>query len=134
MPWQKQENFWRQMLSKLNTWKRGDQRAVHKPLLTLMLIARANTGGDRHIHFAAIAEEVTRLLKEFGPHRTSYHPEFPFWHLQTDGFWTIEKKPGFSLKQRGLSPTKRTLIEHDVVGAVPLDLWEALRSSPALRN
>ena len=71
MSWNKQANFWRQALSNLNTWKRGDQRAVHKPLLTLMLIARADADGDRHIHFAAISEELTRLLKEFGPHRIS---------------------------------------------------------------
>jgi predicted restriction endonuclease len=105
MSWKKQENFWRQALSNLNTWKRGDQRAVHKPLLTLMLIARAATDGDRHIRFAAITEELTRLLKEFGPHRTSYHPEFPFWHLQTDGFWVVEQRVELSPKQSGLSPT-----------------------------
>ena len=134
MSWNKQANFWRQALSNLNTWKRGDQRAVHKPLLTLMLIARAATGGDRHVRFATITEELTRLLEDFGPHRTSYHPEFPFWHLQTDGFWIVEKKLELPLTQRGLSPTKRTLLKHDVVGAVPADLWEAFRNSPALRN
>jgi putative restriction endonuclease len=134
MSWKKQENFWRQALSKLNTWKHGDQRAVHKPLLTLMLIARAAADDNRYVRFADIMEELTRLLQEFGPHRTSYHPEFPFWHLQTDGFWVVETKLGLSPKQRGLSPSKRTLLQHDVVGAVPPDLWEALRNSPALRN
>src|SRR5262249_442792 len=134
MPWEKQESFWRQALSNLNTWKRGDQRAVHKPLLTLMLIARASTGGDRRVRFAAITEELTKLLKEFGPHRTSYHTEFPFWHLQTDGFWVVEKKSELSFQQRGLSPTKRTLLTHDAVGTVPLDLWEALRNSPTLQQ
>ena len=134
MTWEKQERFWQQALSTLNTWKRGDQRAVHKPLLTLMLIARAASDGNRHIRFAAIAEELARLLKEFGPSRKSYHPEFPFWHLQTDGFWEVEKKQELPLKLGGHSPTKRTLLTHDAVGAVPSDLWEALRCSPVLRQ
>jgi hypothetical protein len=27
-----------------------------------------------------------RLLKEFGPTRKSYHPEFLFWYLKNDDF------------------------------------------------
>lgn len=134
MTWEEQERFWRQALSKLNTWKRGDQRAVHKRLLTLMLIARAAADEPRRIHFATIDEELTRLLKEFGPQRTSYHPEFPFWHLQTDGFWEIEQKLALPLKRSGHSPTRSTLLKNDAVGEVPRPLWEALRHSSALRN
>jgi putative restriction endonuclease len=134
MTWEKQERFWRQALSNLNTWKRGDQRAVHKPLLTLMLIARAVADDDRHIRFATIAEALTRFLKEFGPHRKSYHPEFPFWHLQTDGFWEIEKKQELPMRPGGRSPTKHTLLTHDAVGVVPTDLWEALQCSPTRRQ
>jgi len=87
MAWEEQEQFWRQALSKLNTWKRGELRAVHKPLLTLMLIAKAASSDSSRIHFVTIAEELTKLLKEFGPRRRIYHPKFPFWYLQTDGFW-----------------------------------------------
>ena len=134
MIWEKQERCWRQALSRLNTWKRGDQRAVNKPLLTLMLIARATSDRTRRIRFAAIAEELTKHLKEFGPRRTSYHPEYPFWHLQTDGFWEVEKKSVLPLKQGGRSPTKSALLKSNAVGAVPPDLWKALRSSPALRQ
>jgi putative restriction endonuclease len=134
MAWEKQERFWRKALSRLHTWKRGDQRAVHKPLLTLMLIARAASNENRHIRFITVAEELTRLLKEFGPSRRSYHPEFPFWHLQTDGFWEVDEKQVLLFKQSGVSPTKRTLIKHDAVGAVPPDLWEALQRSPVLRQ
>jgi len=134
MAWEKQEQFWQQALATLNTWKRGDQRAVHKPLLTLMLIARAAADGTRHVHFAAIADQLARLLKEFGPSRKSYHPEFPFWHLQSDGFWEVEKKWALPLKSGSRSPSKQTLLTHDAVGAVPSDLWEALQGNPALRR
>jgi putative restriction endonuclease len=119
MTWEQQENFWRQALSKLKTWKRGDQRAVHKPLLTLMLIAKAASDNSRHIHFVTIVEELTKLLQEFGPRRLSYHPELPFWHLQADGFWEVESRANFPLKKSGQSPTKQTLLAQDAVGAVP---------------
>jgi len=99
-----------------------------------MLIARAGTGGDRRVRFAAITEELMKLLQEFGPHRTSYHPEFPFWHLQTDGFWVVEQRAELAFQRSGLSPTKRTLLKHNAVGAVPPDLWEALRNSLTLRQ
>ena len=131
---EEQERRWRQALSQLNTWKRGDQRAVHKPLLTLMLIARAASNAPRRIHFAEIADELTQLLKEFGPSRTVYHPEFPFWHLQNDGFWAIENKFNFPLKPRRSSPTKRILLDNDAVGAAPEDLWETHRHSSSLRK
>lgn len=129
---EEQERRWRQALSRLNTWKRGDQRAVHKPLLTLMLIARAASHAPRLVHFAEIADKLTHLLREFGPPRQHYRPEYPFWHLQSDGFWAIENKFNLPLKSRGLSPTKRILLENEVVGAVPEDLWETLRRSPLL--
>ena len=28
-------------------------------------------------------------MREFGPKRKQYHPEFPFWRLQNDGVWEI---------------------------------------------
>src|SRR5712691_299923 len=133
MAWEEQEQFWRQALSILNTWKRGDQRAVHKPLLTLMLIAKAASNGSRRIHFVTIAEELTKLLKEFGPCRRIYHPEFPFWYLQTDGFWEVENRSNLALKKSGQSPTKQALLAQDAVGAVPQHLWEALQHSAALQ-
>ena len=87
---------WRQALSDLRTWKRGSTRAVHKPLLTLMLIARASRGEANDVTYAEIAEPLAKLLKEFGPNRTAYHPEFPFWHLRSDGFWVVRDAEGFA--------------------------------------
>jgi len=31
---------WEELVANLNVWKRGSQAAPHKPLLTLMLLAR----------------------------------------------------------------------------------------------
>lgn len=125
---------WRQLLSDLHTWKRGSQRAVHKPLLTLMLIARAEAGLPAEVRFAEIEEQLARYLREFGPTRRSYHPEFPFWHLQTDGFWKVGNPSGLRRKTGGNSPSRSTLLKAGATAAVPNDLWKALQRDSRLRE
>jgi hypothetical protein len=64
----------------LNVWKRGGQRAPHKPLLVPYGLGRW-TRGQVDVPFAEAEKDLTSLLKEFGP-RQSYHPEYPLWRLQ----------------------------------------------------
>jgi putative restriction endonuclease len=125
---------WRELLSGLHTWKRGSSRAVHKPLLVLMMIARADAGASGRIRFADIQDELRRHLREFGPTRRSYHPEFPFWHLQHDGFWRVQDAASLPLKTGGNSPSRGTLLRADATGEVDLRLWHALSRSSALRE
>ena len=81
-------------ISALNIWKKGDQRAPHKPLLLLLALARINTGQPRLIAFDEIEKKVTTLLEDFGPSRASYYPELPFWHLQSDQIWVLPDAMG----------------------------------------
>jgi putative restriction endonuclease len=64
----------------LTVWRRGDQRAPHKPLLVLYALAAVERGG-RWVAFRKVDEHVTELLKEFGPPRKRHHAEYPFWRL-----------------------------------------------------
>ena len=73
----------------LNVWKRGGQRAAHKPLLVLYAIGELLRGEDRHISFANIENDLQNLLREFGPWRKNYQPQHPFWRLQNDEIWEI---------------------------------------------
>lgn len=79
----------------LTVWKRGDQRAPHKPLLLLYALARYARSEGRLIPYAEIDPALERLLFEFGPPRKAHHPEYRFWHLQNDGGWA----PGGALSQ-----------------------------------
>jgi len=117
---------WHELISNLNVWKRGKERAVHKPLLTLMLMSRAQRGESGKVHFHEIVKDLEKHIRDFGPVRKSYHPEFPFWYLQSDGFWEIEGAGGLPKKKGGGSPTRKTLLEHDAVGRVPDSLWGGL--------
>ena len=82
-----------QILQKFETlrqWGSGGERAPHKPLLALYAIGKLLRGEDRLISYADdIEENLENLLREFGPRRDSYNPQFPFWRLQNDGIWEV---------------------------------------------
>ena len=80
----------------LTVWRRGGERAPHKPLLALYAIARLLRCEPRMIPYVEIDRELGKLLMEFGPHRQSYHPEYPFWRLQNDGIWEVSPKEGLT--------------------------------------
>ena len=87
----------RDRVSRLNVWKRGDQRAPHKPLLLLYALGHCLRDENRLISYEDVDKDLRKLLLEFGPPRKSYHPEYPFWRLQSDGIWEI---PGGEALQR----------------------------------
>lgn len=125
---------WKHLVANLGTWKRGTQRAVHKPLLTLMLLARAQRGESNEVRYADIADDLKAALAQFGPPRRVHHPEFPFWYLQNDGFWEIPHGGRLPSRAGKKQPTHRALIDNDVVGRVPLVRWQELQGEdiPAL--
>ena len=76
----------------MNIWKKGDQRAVHKPLLALYAIGKLLHSGNRLISYADIEEDFQNLLKEFGPWKSNHlRPQYPFWRLRNekDKIWEI---------------------------------------------
>ena len=122
----------------INVWRRGGQRAPHKPLLLLMTLARVQRGESRLAPFASIEEPLTTLLREFGPQRQSYHPEFPFWRLQNDGdFWEVPERDtvhsALGDRQGGDVP-KSILRDHGVSGGFSTDVDAYLRQHPELVN
>ena len=67
----------------------GGRYAPHKPLLLLLVLARCARGEGREVAYRDIDQPLFDLLREFGPSRRSTHPEYPFWHLQSDGIWVV---------------------------------------------
>lgn len=115
----------------LNVWKRGDQRAPHKPLLVLYALARWQQG-ETEIRFEAAAPILTGLLQEFGPNRKNDHPELPFFHLQSDGVWEMATAGTPSPRKGSKSFTRRELIEHHSTGKFTDDVLAALKQDPSL--
>ncbi|MFC1526224.1 phosphorothioated DNA-binding restriction endonuclease [Candidatus Latescibacterota bacterium] len=116
---------------RLNVWSRGSERAPHKPLLVLHALARLSHGQES-VPFTSVDEVVGALLREFGPPRKSYHPEYPFWRLQNDGLWEIPDAARFARRTGHSDARKSELLRHEAVGQFPTDVLVALRSDPSL--
>ena len=117
---------------RLNVWSRGGQRAPHKPLLALLALGRWQRGETADVSFDKLVGPLTELLKEFGPPRQSYHPEYPFWRLQNDGVWAVHATGALKARQGNTDPPKSELLAHDARGGFSADVQAALRSEPTL--
>ena len=115
----------------LNVWKRGDARAPHKPLLVLLALGRLSRG-QMDLPFADCDKDLTALLREFGPPSKSLHPEFPFWWLQTDGLWEIDKDRPLQPRSGGRNPSKSELKDAHARGHFPDDVRRELVANPPL--
>jgi putative restriction endonuclease len=116
----------------LNVWSRGDQRAPHKPLLVLYALGRWSRGDTEEIPFRDVGRDLTNLLKEFGPPRRSYHPEYPFWRLQNDGVWVVHAAGPLTPRTGHTDPRKSDLLAHSATGAFSEEVKAALRACPGL--
>ena len=117
----------------ITLWKRGGERAPHKPLLALYAIGRLRRNNDRLIPYAEIDQKLSELLKDFGPYRKTYNPHYPFWRFQKDGIWEVDKTEDIVLTSSG-DPKKPDLIRLDVHGGFPKEVFDALRSDDKLVN
>lgn len=117
--------------SRLGVWRRGGQRAPHKPLLLLLALGRWQRG-QTTISFAECRQSLGALLREFGPSRASCHPEYPFWRLQRDGLWLIEAERPMALRQSSTNPTTSELLGSNAAGKLPTDVQLQLQDDPTL--
>jgi len=122
----------------VSVWKAQGQRAPHKPLLILLTLARLQRGEANSASFAETDQPLKTLLQDFGPSRKSYHPEYPFWHLQSDGLWVIPEREALdrdlARRRRQNNPPKGVLLDANAHGGFPSALANRLKSEPALVN
>jgi putative restriction endonuclease len=113
-------------------WTRGSERAPHKPLLVLLALGRWAGGDHTPVRFADVEGKLHDLLIEFGPTRRSYHPEFPFWHLQSDGVWQLTPTTAFPPRKGHAGPSAKQLRESVVTGSFTPPVRQALTRNPEL--
>lgn len=111
----------------LNVNRSGERRAPHKPLLLLLAIANLQRDHEWN-SFAEIEDKLRRLLKQFGPPTKRQQPELPYWHLQSDGLWELNKQD--LPRQKGGFPTLAGLRATD--GRIPAHVAETLKADPDL--
>jgi len=123
---------WESLIAGMTTWSRGTERAVHKPLLVLMILGRAQRGGPANVfRFRDVDEPLREALRAFGPARKSYRAELPFWRLKEDGFWVVQDEARLSKLTNGSAPGRRLLLEEDAAAEVPRGMWDELAGDPA---
>ncbi len=119
-------------LARVRTWKRGGQRAPHKPLLLLLALGRLQRGENRTLEYRDLEPDLRKLLDDYGPSRRSHHPEYPFWHLQSDGLWSVESPTPLEPRKGQAIPPVTMLRDEAVVGGFPEPLDALLRNRPDL--
>jgi putative restriction endonuclease len=115
----------------LAVWERKGERAPHKPLLVLYALGQWEAGRRDPIPYAEVEKPLRTLLQVFGPPRRSYHPEFPFWHLQSDGIWIVHPMPGQPPRKLDDRPPVRDL-RAGVTGEFSPEVKAMLTANPEL--
>lgn len=111
----------KQAISNITIWRKGEQRAPHKPLLLLYVLSHYRQGHDRLFNYGSeIYEPLLDLLERYGPQRRDQRPDMPFWRLKGDGFWELLNAELCSTNG-SCQPPRRELIEYNVAGGFDAD-------------
>ncbi|MCG9553306.1 HNH endonuclease [Vibrio sp. Isolate32] len=121
-----------QMISR---WRRGEQRAPHKPLMLLYALSQYKQGHERLFQFEKeVDNQVKELLVQYGPSRKAYHPEYPFWRLanEKDPFWELKNGEECIPRKSNTDPKKSELIKYNVMAGFDANSYQSLISNPEM--
>lgn len=124
----------RAAVANLRTWKRGERRAPHKPLLLLYALGRLQRGEARLVDFVEAEPRLHALLARFGPSSTTTHPIYPFWHLQSDGLWEVPRGDDCARRGSSSQPQVSVARERHLEGGFPSPIQQLLQRRPALAS
>jgi putative restriction endonuclease len=119
-------------LTSVNVWASKGQRAPHKPLLVLLALARCQQGKPREVSYLEVEAALKPMLREFGPPRKNVHPEYPFWHLQSDRIWTVRDGAALTMRRGHNAPLLSDLKKQNPTAGLTAPLHDALRKDPTL--
>ena len=130
-PWLSKDEV-RQLFEGITVWKKGGERAPHKPLLVLLALAKCLNEGRRTMEFVEIEPALRNMLSAFGPPRQVCHTEYPFWRLQNDKLWKVTSLGPLTPRKSNTDPKKSELVKYKAEGGFPPELFSVLRSDPKL--
>ena len=100
-------------------------------MLVLYATGTLLQGKDRLLPCSEGDEMLGRLLREFGPKRKQYHPEFPFWRLQNDGVWEIPRADRLEESPNG-DVRRGDLFRFGVAGGFTEDIAQQLQDDSSM--
>jgi len=112
----------------LNVWRRGEERAPHKPLLILLSLARITRGCERLTPFGELQKPLSELLRHYGIPGRRVHPEYPFWWLRSDKIWEVPNAERLPRRSGDREPLKSELVKCGIQGGFTAPVYELLRN------
>lgn len=115
----------------LNIWEQEGKRAPHKPLLVLLAIGYLQNEDKRLLPYKEIDPELERLLEQFGTPRNASNTHYPYWRLQSEGIWEVERGNELSVNKSG-DVKKTELREKNIRAGFISEVYNLLREKPSL--
>jgi len=114
----------------IRVWQQGDRRAVHKPLLVLLALAKLIGNDEEALSWPGIEGQFKQLLEEFGPRNAASSRHYPFWHLRTDGLWHLAGPAELLARPARSTPNLGEMRRGKLVGAFSPEIIHALKAHP----
>jgi putative restriction endonuclease len=121
-------------LGAINVYKRGEQRAPHKPLYLLLLLALLQQKAPRLVKFVEIREKLNEALRLFAPRVASVNSHYPFWRLQNDNLSEVVHRSELKIRQSNHDPTVSSLIASEAMGGLMKEDFELLIENVDLQS
>ena len=116
-------------VQRIRVASRQGRRSPHKPLLLLLSIGRHLNGHYGPATFSAIEDLLNGLIRRYGLPNSRENAHYPFWHLQRDGLWEIDKPDLVGTSASGDAYIS-DLREHKIRGGLTQEFLNALDTSP----
>lgn len=121
-------------LGAINVYKRGEQRAPHKPLYLLLLLSRLQQKHPRLAKFTEIRAKLNDALRLFAPRVASVNAHYPFWRLQNDNLAEVVYQGELIIRQSNDDPTVTSLISSEAQGGLRNEDFDLLAGSMDLQS
>lgn len=105
-------------LDQILVYRRGDQRAPHKPLYLLLCVAALQQGLPRLRKFEEVSPVLAEALRRFAPKVETLHPEYPFSRLPNDGLAVVEADGPLERRSSNTDPTVSSLKAQNARGGL----------------
>jgi len=91
--------------------------------------------GCRWLSYRDLEPQLTQLLRDFGPHRILFHPEYPFWRLRNDGLWEVRDEDALKIHMTAAGDVPAAVLrKRDAKGGFKEPFFGALQRRPDLVN